>query len=169
MMSELRTAGIVSRLLVAVLDTVVVALVLGGGYLNTTLLLFALDVRSFTLPQIGWWFTTTGFVAAFFVYLVLCWASTGRTIGAVTMGLRVVRISGRRLHVAQAVLRAAACVLFPVGLFWVALSPKRLSLQDIVLRTAVVYAATAAVGANEGRSTGVVPTAVAWPLSESGD
>ncbi|WP_082399388.1 RDD family protein [Gordonia phthalatica] len=163
MTSELRTAGIVSRLIAAVIDVVIVAAVLGGGYLGTTLLLFALDVRTFTFPQIGWWFTTTGFVVASFLYLALCWMSTGRTIGAVMMGLRVVRISGRRLHVAQAVLRAAACVAFPIGLFWVVLSPKRLSLQDTVLRTTVVYRTTPQQTTRRGARVD------AFPLSESGD
>ena len=142
MTSDLRNAGIVSRLIAAVLDVVVVAAVLGGGYLGATLLLFALDARTLTFPQVGWWFTTTGFIAVSFGYLMVCWGSTGRTIGNVMMGLRVVRIGGRRLGFAQATLRAAACVAFPIGLFWVVLSPARLSLQDIVLRTAVVYRTT---------------------------
>jgi len=30
-------------------------------------------------------------------------------------------------------------VFFPVGVFWVVLSPERRSVQDVVLRTVVVY------------------------------
>lgn len=33
-----------------------------------------------------------------------------------------------------------ACVVFPIGLAWVALSPRRRSLQDLVVWTRVVYA-----------------------------
>ena len=36
-------------------------------------------------------------------------------------------------------LRAVACVVFPVGLLWSAVSAQRQSLQDIVFRTVVVY------------------------------
>ena len=36
-------------------------------------------------------------------------------------------------------LRALMSVLWPVGLFWCAISRTRLSLADVVLRTAVVY------------------------------
>jgi uncharacterized RDD family membrane protein YckC len=37
------------------------------------------------------------------------------------------------------VLRAVACVLFPVGLAWVAVDRRRRSVQDIVLGTRVIY------------------------------
>jgi hypothetical protein len=37
------------------------------------------------------------------------------------------------------VLRAIACLFFPLGLFWVLLSRSNSSLQDLGLRTAVVY------------------------------
>ena len=39
----------------------------------------------------------------------------------------------------RALLRAALCVGFPIGLLWCAVSPSRRSLQDAVLRTSVVY------------------------------
>lgn len=137
--TDQRAAGIVTRFIAAVIDVAVVLSVLGAGYLATAFILFTMDIGNFVFPQVGWWFTTTGFLAVAFVYLTLCWASSGRTVGAVMMGLLVVRRSGKRLHFTQAALRGAACVVFPIGLFWVALSAKRLSLQDVVLRTRVVY------------------------------
>jgi hypothetical protein len=39
----------------------------------------------------------------------------------------------------RAVLRAALCVVFPLGLLWCALSRHRRSLQDLVVGSAVVY------------------------------
>lgn len=150
-MSDLRAAGIVSRLIAAAIDIVIVGIVLGGAYLGLTLFLFAMDVRSFTFPQFGWLFTTSGFLVTSFAYLALCWVSTGRTIGNVMMGLRVVRIGGQPLRFVQAVLRAAGYVVFPIGLFWVVLSPKRLSLQDALLRTMVVYNEEATVGVERRR------------------
>jgi uncharacterized RDD family membrane protein YckC len=55
------------------------------------------------------------------------------------MGLRVVDRRGRKPAVLVALLRAGFCVLVPVGLLWCAVSRSRSSLQDIVLRTSVVY------------------------------
>jgi uncharacterized RDD family membrane protein YckC len=55
------------------------------------------------------------------------------------MGLRVVSRSGGDLSLGVALVRAAACVLFPVGLLWAAVSRGNRSLQDVVLRTRVVY------------------------------
>jgi uncharacterized RDD family membrane protein YckC len=39
----------------------------------------------------------------------------------------------------RAIVRAVACVVFPVGLLWAAVSPPRRSLLDLLLRSAVVY------------------------------
>jgi uncharacterized RDD family membrane protein YckC len=55
------------------------------------------------------------------------------------MGLRVVNFRGQRVRWAGAVLRAAFCVTVPIGLFWAILSPRDRSIQDVVLRTSVVY------------------------------
>ncbi|EGD54659.1 RDD family protein [Gordonia neofelifaecis] len=134
-----RAAGIVTRAIAAVIDTVLVFLVLGLGYLGTAFVLFTMDVTNFAFPQVSWWFTTTGFIAIAVVYLVACWSMTGRTVGNVLMGLRVVRVSGEPMHFVQIVLRSVTYVFFPVGLFWVVFSPRRMSLQDAVLRTKVVY------------------------------
>jgi uncharacterized RDD family membrane protein YckC len=55
------------------------------------------------------------------------------------MGLRVVNLHGVLLRVPLAFLRAVFCVVFPVGLFWVAFSRENRSLQDVVLRTSVIH------------------------------
>ena len=39
----------------------------------------------------------------------------------------------------SSVARAFLCAVFPIGLLWCALDPKRRSLQDLALRTPVVY------------------------------
>jgi uncharacterized RDD family membrane protein YckC len=36
-------------------------------------------------------------------------------------------------------LRALACVFFPVGLLWCAISPTRRSVQDLLLGSVVIY------------------------------
>ena len=61
--------------------------------------------------------------------------------GAVVMGVEVVgRGDGwQRVRLPIAVLRAVACVLFPIGLAWVLLDRERRSAQDVLLGTRVVY------------------------------
>ena len=65
--------------------------------------------------------------------------ATGRTYGAQVLGLRVVDRRGRRLVAAWAFLRAVLCVYVPLGLVWSAFSRENRSLQDLVLRTSVIY------------------------------
>jgi uncharacterized RDD family membrane protein YckC len=55
------------------------------------------------------------------------------------MGLHVVDRRGRNLRLGLALARAVFCVTFPVGLVWVAVSRENRSVQDLVLRTSVVY------------------------------
>ena len=46
---------------------------------------------------------------------------------------------GRKLRVVGAFVRAVFCTAFPIGLLWCAVSPANRSVQDVVLRTSVVY------------------------------
>ncbi len=55
------------------------------------------------------------------------------------MGLRVVGRKGKRMRWTGAFLRAVFCTVFPIGLFWCAISRENRSLQDMVLRTSVVH------------------------------
>ncbi|MFT4088638.1 MAG: RDD family protein [Gordonia sp. (in: high G+C Gram-positive bacteria)] len=135
-----RNAGIVSRMMAAGVDVAAVTALLAGVYLGVAFVIFLLTVHDFQFPVLNWVFTTSGFLVAAVVYQTACWTMSGRTVGQLLMGLRVERQSGRRLRAVQSFLRAGFCTVFPLGLFWVVLSPSRLSLQDIVLRTRVVYA-----------------------------
>jgi uncharacterized RDD family membrane protein YckC len=72
-------------------------------------------------------------------YLAAGWTTTGRTPGKQLAGLRVVDRGGRLLRPGRAVLRALLCVLFPAGLLWVLVSRSNASLQDLVVRSAVLY------------------------------
>jgi uncharacterized RDD family membrane protein YckC len=73
------------------------------------------------------------------VYLAVAWATTGRTYGARLLGLRVLSVGHGLLGWTRSVLRALACVLLPVGLLWCGVSVTRRSLQDLVLRSVVIY------------------------------
>lgn len=73
------------------------------------------------------------------LYWTVCWALSGRTIGNLIMGVRVVSRKGERVGWGGAAVRAAFCAFFPIGLLWVIISGANRSVQDVVLRTSVIY------------------------------
>jgi uncharacterized RDD family membrane protein YckC len=134
-----RPAGIVSRLIANTIDAAVVGVILLGGYLGVNGLLFFLDPRSFHFREPVPLLTLTAAFVVAGVYLGASWALVARTYGCHVMGLRVVGRRGRRLRVVVALARGAFCVVFPIGLFWCVINPRSRSVQDILLRTSVVY------------------------------
>ncbi|MYR06502.1 RDD family protein [Gordonia sp. SID5947] len=134
-----KSAGIVSRGVAAFLDLLVVLAVLSGAYLGYAMVRLLFSIRDFSFPQPNVVFTATGFIVVSITYLTLCWAVSGRTLGSVAMGLRVVNHKGNRMRPVGALLRAVVCVLFAIGLVWVVVDRRRRSVADILLRTRVVY------------------------------
>ena len=55
------------------------------------------------------------------------------------LGLRVVSSRDVGLPLWRAFVRAVLCALFPIGLFWSAVSGRNESVQDLLVRTTVVY------------------------------
>lgn len=139
-----RPAGIVTRSLAAVIDFGVVLLIMGGMYGGLVLIKLVYSPAAFSLPSLSIVFSTLVTFLVAVGYLTGCWAVSGCTVGAVAMGLRVVGRRSQRVHAPVALLRAVACVLFPIGLVWVILDKRRRSLQDIVFRTRVLYSRPAA-------------------------
>jgi uncharacterized RDD family membrane protein YckC len=134
-----RRAGIVTRLTAGAIDLVVVILIVCAGYAVVTGFLFLLHPYSFHFPSgIGWSIPVVGFVVVV-PYLALSWRMTGRTYGGAVLGLRVVNYQGRQLRLMGALVRSIACVVFPIGVLWVAVSPANRSIQDVLLRTSVIY------------------------------
>jgi uncharacterized RDD family membrane protein YckC len=134
-----RPAGLVSRVLAAGVDLLVVIGVLLGIYAGWAAFLFLLHPASFKFPSPS---TVLGFGLGFVVltlYLTEAWTTTGRTYGDQIMGLRVVDHAGKVMRLPRALLRAVLYAFFPIGLLWVAVSRQNKSLQDILLRTSVVY------------------------------
>ena len=134
-----RPAGLVSRFVANTIDGVVVVVALVGAYLGWNAVLFFLDPRGFTFTEPRPAFTLTAFMALSWIYLTLTWAAFQRTYGDHVMGLRVLGRKGGRPRVVVAALRSVAYVFFPVGLLWCVVNPRRRSVQDVVLRTSVVY------------------------------
>lgn len=137
-MSE-RSAGIVSRGVAGAIDVVVVSVVLAALYVGWVFARLAFSPRAFSFPAPSVVFSTVGFCTGATLYLAVCWAVSGCTVGAAIMGVQVVGRSAPRLGPVPALLRAAACVAFPIGLGWVVLDRDRRSLQDIVFATRVIY------------------------------
>ncbi|HTW02063.1 MAG TPA: RDD family protein [Streptosporangiaceae bacterium] len=133
-------AGLVSRVLASAVDLVVVVGTVAIGYLAVSMVLFLWDPGHFHFPAPDrTWLLTAGGVVLF-CYLSVSWLVNGRTWGDFLLGLRVVNYQGEPLRVAGAVARSALCVVFPIGILWVAVSRANRSVADVVLRTSVVYA-----------------------------
>lgn len=131
-------AGFATRFLASAVDVGLVTLLMLGVWLAIELLqlIFTPGVevqppRAATLVVWGYVFTT--------LYWTAAWATTGRSIGAWVMGVRVVNRRGERLSWPASLLRAAFSVGFPFGLLWALVSKRNRSLQDVVLRTIVIY------------------------------
>jgi uncharacterized RDD family membrane protein YckC len=134
-----RAAGVVTRLLAGAVDLVVVVVAVLALYAGYAALLFLWSPTRFRFPDVPVGVLTLlgGLLAV--LYLALAWATTGRSYGGHLLGLRVVSRRGRRLSVPVALLRALLCVLVPLGLLWCAVSGTSSSLQDLLVRTRVVY------------------------------
>lgn len=139
MTSSPRSAGIVSRGTAAVIDVVVVAVALTAVYAGWLLVRLGFSPRAFSFPAPSTVFSTAGFVVLATVYLAGCWAVSGRTVGAAIMGIEVIGRGSSRVRPVVALLRALACVAFPIGLAWVVVDRQRRSVQDLTLGTRVVY------------------------------
>jgi uncharacterized RDD family membrane protein YckC len=132
-------AGIVTRVTANAVDLLVVIAILAGLYAGWATILFLRRGEAFRFP-------TPSFAVAYLVgsivlglYFTAAWSTTGRTYGNHLLGLRVVNRRGERARLVAAVLRAVTCVAFPLGLFWCAVSRENRSVQDLVLRTSVIY------------------------------
>jgi len=132
-------AGLVTRIAAAAIDLGVVIIALGVTYLGVFAVLFLLDPRNFTAPTPSPGLVYAAGCLLLTLYLAMGWMGSGRTYGNHLMGLRVVNNRGRRLHPLSALVRAVFYVILPIGLLWVLVSGQNRSLQDLVLRTSVIY------------------------------
>lgn len=137
--NEHRPAGIVTRSAAAGIDLAMVIVVCSLAYLGLVLARLVWSPATFSWPAMPFWFTFVFGWCVAVIYLTVGWVTTGRSYGDYVMGLRVLTNRHRMLRWAHSFLRAVFCVFFPAGLAWVIFSPARRSLQDVVLRTTVVY------------------------------
>jgi uncharacterized RDD family membrane protein YckC len=137
---ESRIAGIVSRSVAAILDVAAVAAILGVLYLGFVLVGLLFTSGHFDPPNPNVLFSGAATYLVAVIYLAGCWSVSGRTVGSVAMGLEVVNRDGGRIGLVRALIRAVFYATFPIGLLWVAVDARRRSVQDVVLRSRVIYA-----------------------------
>ncbi|MGW6022205.1 RDD family protein [Streptomyces sp. NPDC055099] len=132
-------AGLVSRGVAAIVDVLVLAavgLAVQAGAGCVRLLLIGPPFRFPDLP--GWLTGLSGWTLAV-LYFGCSWSAIGRTAGDHLMGLRVTDRAGALLGLPRSLVRAALCVTFPLGLYWVPLSRHRASVQDLLVASTVRY------------------------------
>ncbi len=138
-----RPAGVITRTLAGAVDVAVICTILVAIYFGWVVFRLLLDPRRFTWPPAGVWLSITGVMVIGVVYLTFFFSSSGRTVGNALLGTRVVSSHHQILGWTRSFVRALICVVFPIGLFWCLIDRRRRSLQDVILRTAVVYDWTA--------------------------
>ncbi len=128
-----------SRLTADAIDGFVAVLTVAGIYFGVALVKFIWRPRRFSWPETGNLQLGLLWFLVLVLYLTIAWATTGRSAGKRIVGLRVVNHHGAGVGVPTAFLRALLCVAFPIGLLWAIVSLQNRSLQDLVLRTSVLY------------------------------
>jgi uncharacterized RDD family membrane protein YckC len=132
-------AGMVTRSLANIVDVLVVLLALGGVYVAVAAARFLLGPATFRFPLPSTALVLLLGLCIQAVYFAITWAVVGGTYGDRLLGLRVTDDRGNGLGWGRCVVRAVACTLFPIGLVWVLVSQENRSVQDVLLRTSVVY------------------------------
>jgi uncharacterized RDD family membrane protein YckC len=132
-------AGVVTRFIANIIDFIVMLIALGSTYVAWFGIELILNGSQFKAPNPSVGVVFLAGYCILWVYLTVAWGTAGRTIGNGLLGLRVVNWKGDRLRWFGAILRSTFCLWFIPGFFWVAISHKNQSVQDIVLRTSVIY------------------------------
>lgn len=132
-------AGIVTRVAAGVVDFLVVILAICLIYGGIALAWFVIRPSRFHWPENISWSVPFVYFVLVTAYLSFSWTGTGRTYGAALLGVRVVNHNGATMRLPAAILRALLCVVFPIGLLWVAVSSANRSVADLIFRTSVVH------------------------------
>ena len=132
-------AGVVTRVLAAAVDSVLVVLLAAALDLAAAGARFLWSPVNFRWPRPTTEVLVVAVLAVSVVYLTAGWALAGRTYGSRLMGLRVLSSSLRLLGWTRSLVRALTCVIWPVGLLWCGISRTRSSVADLVVRSVVVY------------------------------
>lgn len=156
-------AGFFTRLIAVVIDVVIVGAIMIGIWTAAWLFLLVFDSRvEYGMPRPGY-FVLGGYFLLW-LYWTWGWATNGRSVGQGLMGVRVLDRNDRFPSWKLAALRAAFCVIFPLGIAWILVSRTNRSVQDVVVRTSVIHDWSSAA------SSDLLPLVSAGPkVSPEGD
>lgn len=133
-------AGLVTRAIAIVVDTLVIDLV---ALVVTGAVLLVVSVFSISHRHHGLYAVIGGvlFVVWVISYFATFWTTTGQTPGSRVMQIRVIRADGTRLRPRHAAVRLAGMVL-SLPLFWgylpILMSARRMGVPDLLAGTVVV-------------------------------
>jgi uncharacterized RDD family membrane protein YckC len=130
-------AGFVSRVMANAIDWSMAILIEVLVYLLVSVIIY-LFTRDVGFPQPSKPLLLVGFGVIVVLYLTSGWAG-GATFGKQILGLRVTRLDGSVLGPRIAFVRAVTCFVFLPGILWVLFSARNRSLQDLFVRSEVVY------------------------------
>jgi uncharacterized RDD family membrane protein YckC len=132
-------AGLITRSIANIADLVVVTLLVAGVYTAVAATRFLLSPTTFSFPAPSPSTVLLLGLCVQAVYFAVTWVVVGGTYGDRLLGLRVTDDHGARLGWGRCAARAVLCTLFPIGLVWLLVSRENRSVQDVLLRTSVVY------------------------------
>jgi uncharacterized RDD family membrane protein YckC len=150
-------AGFLSRAVGLILDYVIIAAIIVGSGILVNLLFSALRIDLAACPAgtpidsvttgvcVGGRVSLVLFAIILSpLYYVFFWSLTGQTIGQRVIGLRVVRLNGRRLGFWLSLVRWIGyqlCIFtLGIGFLWVLVDNRRMGWHDKLARTCVLYA-----------------------------
>jgi len=132
------SAGLVSRSIAYVLDTVVVLFFVSGAVAVVLVVAAVAGAHARDLAIAAASAYVLVLPAAMTVYCAVFWLLAGRTPGMALLGLRVVRTDGRPVRWFGALLRGVLLACFPVGALWLVVDRRHQAVHDKVARTVVI-------------------------------
>jgi uncharacterized RDD family membrane protein YckC len=132
-------AGFVSRVAADGVDFLIVELIYFGVLIGIAVVRFLITRKNFSVVAPDVWVTVVAQWFIIVLYLGTNWASTGRSVGKIMLGLQVLRADGTPLTPRRAFTRAVFCATFWPSLIWIFVSRRNAALHDIALHTKVVY------------------------------
>jgi len=150
-------AGFISRLIAFVVDTIIVSgfILFSSWFIGITATIFQAEklvgylIRKFPFfesissvilsPQVA----TISILLIVALYYIFFWSYVGQTPGKALMGVRIVRLNGKKLTFGVAAIRylgyyLSAMTLF-FGFLWILIDDKRMGWHDKLARTCVIY------------------------------
>ena len=132
-------AGFVSRVAADGVDFVIVEAIYFGILIGIAVVRFLITRKDFSVVAPDVWVTVLAQWFIIVMYLGTNWASTGRSIGKIMLGLQALRANDEALTPRRAFTRAVFCATFWPSLLWIFVSKRNAALHDLALHTKVVY------------------------------